>query len=296
MDILKIRSFIEDLIYDLDTVRYLLDYGRIKETLPIIEGILGDIGSFRTDNSGNGLKDVFSEEFWNKKLPGSMTFSEMRTNVTKYSHAKSTDVEKDLVNIQYLKFVKNIFVWSERNISKIRYEIKSPFQRRTEKLLFYVVLFFIGFCILISLAWAFFTRNWGLRGEYFQGMNFEQEISSGVNKMINFSDYSQMKIGIPAEHFSVRWSGYVLAPKDGQYTFYLFLDDGGRLFIDGTQVIDEWQDHDGVEFKKKVFLTRGKHTIRLEYYNDCCVARLALYWKPEGGKKVIIPERYLRIK
>jgi len=125
-------------------------------------------------------------------------------------------------------------------------------------------------------------------------MNWEQKISSGVNKTIDFTSYTQMNKHIPAEHFSAHWTGYLLVPQDLEYTFYLILDDGGKLFMDGKPIIDQWQDHFNEEFHHKVFLTKGAHKIRIDFYNDEGGLALNLFWKPKGGKKVIIPVANLR--
>jgi len=293
MDPLKARLFIKDLIYDLNTVRILLDHDRTRETLPIIGRILDAIDVFRGSRGDQGSDGLFDEKYWDKKLPAGMTFLEMRTRLSGYAAMKTP--EKELDSIGYLAFVENVHHWSESNISRIRLEIKSPWRRKAEKAAAYCAMVIIGSCLLGFLYGIFLARNCGLYGQFYKGMNFEQKISSGTNKTIDFDDYTQMKSGIPAEMFSARWSGYLLVDKDLPYTFYLFIDDGGRLFIDGKPVIDQWQNHPGVEFQNKLFLARGKHAIRVDYYNDHYRSMLKLYWEPEGGKKEIIPASHLRM-
>ena len=115
MDSLKVCLFIKNLIYDLDSVQYLLDYGRLKETVPIIERILDNIDSFRAGNLGDGLNNIFSEDFWNKRLPANMSFSQMRTAISKYALPKSPLIEEDLDKIEYQSFVKNVFNFHMRS-------------------------------------------------------------------------------------------------------------------------------------------------------------------------------------
>lgn len=67
-------------------------------------------------------------------------------------------------------------------------------------------------------------------------------------------------------YFSVRWSGKLMVPQDGEYTFYLDdLDDGGRVFIDGREVIDAWYVQFASVRSSPIFLTRGLHTVRVDY-------------------------------
>jgi len=150
-------------------------------------------------------------------------------------------------------------------------------------------------CLALIFIFNTFSQNWGLKGDFYDGRNFEKWIISGGNKTINFHYYLEMNQRLSHEqNFSARWKGFLLAPKDGNYTIFLVVDDGARLFIDETPVIDAWYDSDSVEFNKKIFLSKGPHTIRLEYYNHNWGIALRLFWRPEGGKKEIIPAYYLR--
>ena len=280
MDTKQIKSFVDEIIYDVDTVQYLLDYGRFKETLPIIGKILEHINSFRAGSPGDGLKDAFLE---------------INSYDSQYAHFKNASNDEDLSKLKYKEYVESLFIWTEKNVSKIKREIRSPFQKAAIKLSFYGGLFIIVFCILIISARLFFTRDWGLYGEFYKGMKYEEKISSGVSKTLNFDDYSEMNSVIPRIQFSVHWRGYLLVPQDLKYTFYLYIKDGGRLFIDDIPLIDKWQFRPGVEFEKETYLTKGKHAIRVDYF-DGGDAALKLSWKPENGEKVVISERYLRVK
>ena len=48
---------------------------------------------------------------------------------------------------------------------------------------------------------------------------------------------------VQADNFSVRWSGQVMAPVTGTYTFTTTSDDGVRLYVNGQLLIDNWTDH-----------------------------------------------------
>ena len=48
---------------------------------------------------------------------------------------------------------------------------------------------------------------------------------------------------VQADNFSVRWSGQLMAPVTGSYTFTTTSDDGVRLYVNGQLVIDNWTDH-----------------------------------------------------
>ena len=45
---------------------------------------------------------------------------------------------------------------------------------------------------------------------------------------------------VPTDSFSARWSGYLVPPVTGNYTFYTFTDDQSRLYVNNTLILDEW--------------------------------------------------------
>jgi hypothetical protein len=74
---------------------------------------------------------------------------------------------------------------------------------------------------------------------------------------------------VPGARHAIRWTGFVKADKAGQYTFSAYLNDGGRLWVDGKLLIDKWvKCNDGVHPTKptgQIDLTSGMHAIRLDY-------------------------------
>ena len=293
MDREKIKKFINTLKYDLATIQNLRDFGRIKETLPLVQRILEDITAFKNqpDHSSPDFTAIFDEQFWNKPLSGDIKLDEIRKEIKNFSNGP--DGEEHLLKMEYLKFLIVLQSWIYKNISSLKERAKSTKQKKIE----YWALIFA--CVAVFLSLAFFSirkadeNNWGLRGDFYEGMNFEKHITSGINKTIDFNDYLSMNNRLPEEDFSARWQGYLLVPQDGEYTFYLFVDDGVRLFIDNIPLVNEWYNQHA-EFANKIVLTKGAHQIKIEYYNHLQAAILELSWATPGGDKEIIPERYLR--
>ena len=46
--------------------------------------------------------------------------------------------------------------------------------------------------------------------------------------------------GVPADNWSVRWTGAVQTPESGTYQFQIIADDGIRVWINGVAVINRW--------------------------------------------------------
>ncbi|AIV32294.1 family 16 glycoside hydrolase [Streptomyces sp. CCM_MD2014] len=85
-----------------------------------------------------------------------------------------------------------------------------------------------------------------------------------------------------ADNFVSEASGYLVAPRDGTYVFRLVSDDGSRLALDGSTVID----HDGLHGAEPkdgtVELTAGAHPLRIEHFDRGGGQQLQLSWMPPG--------------
>jgi hypothetical protein len=83
---------------------------------------------------------------------------------------------------------------------------------------------------------------------------------------------------MPDDNFSIRWTRTVsFAP--GYYRFALQADDGVRLWLDQSIIIDKWEDMDyELHYVDGTYL-EGPHTIRLEYYERNGLARVRFWWE-----------------
>ncbi|HSE56879.1 MAG TPA: PKD domain-containing protein [Candidatus Paceibacterota bacterium] len=90
--------------------------------------------------------------------------------------------------------------------------------------------------------------------------------------------------------FAFRYEGALSVPTTGQYTFYLYSDDGSKLWIDGTLVLD----HDGAHWAWEraatpVTLAAGTHSVKVEYYEGYGAQALMLSWQGPGIAKQEVP-------
>ncbi|MHB8685171.1 MAG: PA14 domain-containing protein, partial [Dehalococcoidia bacterium] len=70
--------------------------------------------------------------------------------------------------------------------------------------------------------------------------------------------------GVPPQQFSVRWvqtNSFV----GGTYTFTITADDGMRVYVDGTKIVDAWIPQPPTTYSANYNLTSGVHTITVEY-------------------------------
>jgi hypothetical protein len=86
---------------------------------------------------------------------------------------------------------------------------------------------------------------------------------------------------LPADNFSARWTTTATFTA-GIYSFDAVSDDGVRVYVDGTRVIDEWRGQAPTAFQALVPMTAGPHEITVEYYEATGQATIQLDWTPAG--------------
>jgi hypothetical protein len=82
---------------------------------------------------------------------------------------------------------------------------------------------------------------------------------------------------IPLDQFSVRWSG-IFNFTGGATTFTATTDDGIRVFVDGTLIIDAWFDQAPTNYIHTLNLTPGYHLIAVDFYENGGGAEATLVW------------------
>lgn len=91
---------------------------------------------------------------------------------------------------------------------------------------------------------------------------------------------------VPADGFSIRWSGQLLPPVSGEYRIEAAANDGFRLYIDGKRVLDHWENSDRLRADSAtVKLEAGRaYDLKLEYYENERDAGVRLAWSMPGAK------------
>ena len=75
------------------------------------------------------------------------------------------------------------------------------------------------------------------------------------------------------------------------YTFYTTSDDGVRLWVNGTRIINNWTDHSAKEDKGTIALIANQPvSIVMEYYDNTGAAVAQLRWSSPRQAKQIIPQ------
>ena len=77
------------------------------------------------------------------------------------------------------------------------------------------------------------------------------------------------------------------------YTFYTNSDDGSKLYVNGTEIVDNDGDHGVMERSGSLELTKGRHLIRVEFFNGGGGYHLDVKYKGPNVPKQIIPANHL---
>ncbi|MEO1430375.1 MAG: DUF4347 domain-containing protein [Cyanobacteria bacterium J06632_19] len=134
--------------------------------------------------------------------------------------------------------------------------------------------------------------GYGLKGEYFNGLDLSgTPVHTQIDAAINFDwgKESPWNSRVNNENFSVRWTGSIIIPEDGQYKFYVEIDDRVRLWINNDRVIDRWSPGSQEDFSRELGFKKGQVVpVKLEYAEDTIDAKAKLFWeaKETSGKTI----------
>ena len=94
-------------------------------------------------------------------------------------------------------------------------------------------------------------------------------------------------------HTALAFEGLLQVPADGIYEFFLASDDGSRLYIGDTLVVDDDGIHGLVEKSGHVGLRAGLHPLRVEWFNAAAGMGLTVLWAGPGFEKQAVPSAAL---
>ena len=131
----------------------------------------------------------------------------------------------------------------------------------------------------------------GLTTTFYDGQDFGQQVFSTIDATVDLDvpagGTPDPKVSL-TQNYSVRWTGSVVPPKTGQYTFAAGGDDGVRLWIDGAQVIDDWSIHQYRErTSPPIQLEAGKPVqVKLDFFQGGGGAKCTLKWIPPTTEQI----------
>ena len=158
---------------------------------------------------------------------------------------------------------------------------------------------FFKFLFLFSLSLVFAYGENGLIGQYYNKTYTTYSVSPIVgtpnatrtDPLVNFNFDTNRPNGINNDRFQVKWTGFILVPTSGNYIFSTYSDDGAKLWINESVILNDWSDHaPRWADSPSVYLTAGYHQIRLEYYENGGGNVIRLAWNgPNIGSRTTVP-------
>jgi hypothetical protein len=135
----------------------------------------------------------------------------------------------------------------------------------------------------------------GVQATYYDQMTLTGNTVTRVDATIAFNwGNGSPDPKIPVDKFSAAWTGKLLAPKTETYTIYAKADDGVRVYLGGTPIIDAWVDEGPTEYSAPVNLTAGQfYDLRVEYFEDAGGATCTVSWSSPTTTKTVIPQSQL---
>jgi hypothetical protein len=138
----------------------------------------------------------------------------------------------------------------------------------------------------------------GLLGSYFNQVDFTGETFMRIDETLNYvwdmdSPWTER---VRDDLFSIIWTGRIVPPRTGVYTFYLQSDDGARLWIDGALVLDQFVERSRATDEVQVRLLVGKsYDIKYAFCEVFRHAVSSLEWSCEeaGIPRQLIPTEHL---
>jgi hypothetical protein len=136
----------------------------------------------------------------------------------------------------------------------------------------------------------------GLQGDYFPNTTLSGTPTlSQIDQTVEFGwGATPPDPSLPPSGFSVRWTGKVQPYATETYTFETETQDGVRLWVNGTPLIDQWTSQNDAKNSATITLNAGvKYDIKLEYYVSSGNALAYLRWSSPTTAYDIIPETQL---
>ena len=128
-------------------------------------------------------------------------------------------------------------------------------------------------------------KEHGLTGDYFAGRDLRGEpVLSRTDSNVDFAWSNKGVTPKLTQNYSVRWTGVLVPPADGNYVVGFTGQDGYRLWLDGKLLVEDWTLHHPPSTNTAlVSLKRGQaYSIKIEYFQSIRFSEAHLVWNMPG--------------
>jgi len=154
-----------------------------------------------------------------------------------------------------------------------------------------------GATVTVTMPPADTNDGSGIQGQYFNNTTLAgTPVVTRTDSTIAFNWLDAAPAaGVPVDGFSVRWTGQIKPRYSENYTFSTISDDGVRVWVNGQQIINAWNDHGPQEdIGTSILLNAGqRYDVVVEYYENGGGAIAKLFWKSPSQAREIVPRTRL---
>ncbi|MBO0953373.1 PA14 domain-containing protein, partial [Fibrella forsythiae] len=137
-----------------------------------------------------------------------------------------------------------------------------------------------------GLDFGYYEGNWGMLPDF----GSLTPAKTGTNSVPDLTVRSR------TENYGLNYTGYVNVPTDGVYTFYTYSDDGSKLLIGTTEVVNNDGGHGEQERSGTIGLKAGTHAITIPYFQGGGGQALTVSYSGPGiGKQAIPASAFFRV-
>jgi beta-glucosidase len=133
----------------------------------------------------------------------------------------------------------------------------------------------------------------GLKGDYYNNMGLSgSPVLTRNDTTVDFDwGAGSPAPTVNADGFSVRWTGKIIPRKTGIHEIGVASDDGAKLWVNGTQLVDAWYDQGTTTNTGTINLVAGiAYNITFEYYENGQNATARLVWLEPDGENTMLAD------
>ncbi len=124
-----------------------------------------------------------------------------------------------------------------------------------------------------GLNYNYYEGTWSLLPDF----NTLTPVKKGTSKNVSLDNRNKDL------QYAFQWSGFITIPATGNYKFETFSDDGSKLFIGTTQVVNNDGEHAGQFVTGNISLNAGVYPITISYFQSYGGHIMEVYWSSNSG-------------
>ncbi|MCA9872906.1 MAG: SH3 domain-containing protein [Anaerolineales bacterium] len=148
----------------------------------------------------------------------------------------------------------------------------------------------------LALALIFSARSVAVRAaddrwraRYWNNRDFSGNPALERNETTLDHDWGRGSPGdeVQDDNFTARWTRNIYFATSGVYRFSASMDDGMRVWVDDSRIIDSWYDSQVHTVVADVYLSAGDHHVKVDYYEATGSAIAQLSWALASGANTV---------